>query len=79
MSSTVMNGNISLKDNQIIAPLCGTFSLGINKMDKQIAKLHRAIYIWENIEIEMNASIRKKLRQNLFRKKYKFYNFLSSF
>lgn len=38
-------------------------------MDKEIAKLHRAIYIWENIEIEMNASIiKKKLRQNLFKK-----------
>ncbi len=49
-------------------------------MDKQIAKLNRAIYIWKNIEIEMNTSIRKKkLRQNLFRKKYRFYKFLSSF
>lgn len=45
MSSIVMNGNISLKDNQIIVPLCGTFSLEIDKMDKEIAKLHRAIYI----------------------------------
>ena len=45
MLSIVTNGNITLKDNWILVPLCGTFSLEINKTDKEITKLHRVIYI----------------------------------
>lgn len=45
-------------------------------MDKEIAKLHRAIYIWENIGIGMNASIREKeIATKIFLEKNTDYNF----
>ena len=45
-------------------------------MDKEITKLHRAIYIWENIGIGMNASIREKeIATKIFLEKNTDYNF----
>lgn len=45
-------------------------------MEKDIAKLHRAIYIWENIGIGMNASIREKeIATKIFLEKNADYNF----